>query len=212
MEALFYPFSWIESMEKLLLKLILLLSKNKIRQNILGPNAGQASWAGLYGLLSVLNWQKWWPPQGLEPPNVLYSTLRWIEKDNCLVSGFSQIPATSPSALCTLHSSSFSSSQKCVQGEEPLQCLLCKKVGLNISHSSPKITHPWKEKNPERQQCTFSFEDKTFKSFIQGTTLKPTISLATLFLRTHGVWKSQKKSHTTLRAKRTMFTFWVDKS
>ena len=38
-----------------------------------------------------------------------------------------------------------------------MQCLLCKKVGLNISHSSPKITHPWKEKKPERQQCTFSF-------------------------------------------------------
>lgn len=53
-EAFFHPFSWIESMEKLLLKLILLLSKKKIRQNILGPNA----WAGLYGLLSVLNWQK----------------------------------------------------------------------------------------------------------------------------------------------------------
>ena len=28
----------------------------------------------------------------------------------------------------------------------------------------------------------------------------------------HGVWKSQKKSHSTLRAKRAMFTFWVDKS
>ena len=27
-----------------------------------------------------------------------------------------------------------------------------------------------------------------------------------------GVWKSQKKSHSTLRAKRTTFTFWVDKS
>ena len=28
----------------------------------------------------------------------------------------------------------------------------------------------------------------------------------------HGVWKSQKKSHSTLRAKRVTFTFWVDKS
>ena len=28
----------------------------------------------------------------------------------------------------------------------------------------------------------------------------------------YGVWKSQKKSHSTLRAKRDMFTFWVDKS
>ena len=30
--------------------------------------------------------------------------------------------------------------------------------------------------------------------------------------RMHGVWKSQKKSHSTLQAKRAMFTFWVDKS
>ena len=28
----------------------------------------------------------------------------------------------------------------------------------------------------------------------------------------HGIWKSQKKSHSTLRAKRATFTFWVDKS
>ena len=28
----------------------------------------------------------------------------------------------------------------------------------------------------------------------------------------HGVWKSQKKSHSTLRAKRATFTFWKDKS
>ena len=28
----------------------------------------------------------------------------------------------------------------------------------------------------------------------------------------HGVWKSQKKSHSILRAKRATFTFWVDKS
>ena len=31
-------------------------------------------------------------------------------------------------------------------------------------------------------------------------------------LRLHGVWKSKKKSHSTLRAKRAKFTFWVDKS
>ena len=29
---------------------------------------------------------------------------------------------------------------------------------------------------------------------------------------THSVWKSSKKSHSTLRAKRATFTFWVDKS
>ena len=28
----------------------------------------------------------------------------------------------------------------------------------------------------------------------------------------HGVWKSQRKSHSTLRAKQATFTFWVDKS
>ena len=28
----------------------------------------------------------------------------------------------------------------------------------------------------------------------------------------HSVWKSLKKSHSTLRAKRATFTFWVDKS
>ena len=28
----------------------------------------------------------------------------------------------------------------------------------------------------------------------------------------HGVWKSQKKSHSSLRAKRATFTFWMDKS
>ena len=28
----------------------------------------------------------------------------------------------------------------------------------------------------------------------------------------HGVWKSQKKSHLRLRAKRATFTFWVDKN
>ena len=28
----------------------------------------------------------------------------------------------------------------------------------------------------------------------------------------HSVWKSEKKSHSTMRAKRATFTFWVDKS
>ena len=32
------------------------------------------------------------------------------------------------------------------------------------------------------------------------------------FWHIHSVWKSQKKSHSTLRAKRATFTFWVDKS
>ena len=32
------------------------------------------------------------------------------------------------------------------------------------------------------------------------------------FTQKHGVWKSQKKSHSTLRVKRATFTLWVDKS
>ena len=28
----------------------------------------------------------------------------------------------------------------------------------------------------------------------------------------HAVWKSQKKSHLTMRAKRAMLTFWIDKN
>ena len=34
----------------------------------------------------------------------------------------------------------------------------------------------------------------------------------TVYMSVHGVWKSQKKSHSTLRAKRATFTFWEDKS
>ena len=37
-------------------------------------------------------------------------------------------------------------------------------------------------------------------------------SFHTIFPLIHSVWKSQKKSHLTLRAKRAMFTFWMDKS
>ena len=37
-------------------------------------------------------------------------------------------------------------------------------------------------------------------------------AFSTLLGGGHGVWKSQKKSHSTLRAKRATFTFWVDKS
>ena len=40
----------------------------------------------------------------------------------------------------------------------------------------------------------------------------PEISYKKISLQERIVWKSQKKSHSTLRAKRAMFTFWVDKS
>ena len=42
------------------------------------------------------------------------------------------------------------------------------------------------------------------------TTMKPKIMFKRYVV--HGVWKSQKKSHSTLRAERATFTFWVDKS
>ena len=37
-------------------------------------------------------------------------------------------------------------------------------------------------------------------------------SRRTSHLKIHSVWKSHKKSHLTLRAKRATFSFWVDKS
>ena len=37
-------------------------------------------------------------------------------------------------------------------------------------------------------------------------------TIINLFPHWHSVWKSPKKSHSTLRAKRATFTFWVDKS
>ena len=41
---------------------------------------------------------------------------------------------------------------------------------------------------------------------------RPTIKTKTPSNHKHGVWKSQKKYHSTLRAKRATFTFWVNKS
>ena len=35
---------------------------------------------------------------------------------------------------------------------------------------------------------------------------------SSIFVSNHNIWKLQKKSHSTLKAKRAMFTFWVDKS
>ena len=42
----------------------------------------------------------------------------------------------------------------------------------------------------------------------KNTTTSSCISV--IFEASHGVWKSQKKSHYTLRAKRATFTFWMD--
>ena len=44
-----------------------------------------------------------------------------------------------------------------------------------------------------------------------GTFLRKSIK-SEFFVNSHGIWKSQKTSHSTLRAKRATFTFWVDKS
>ena len=39
-----------------------------------------------------------------------------------------------------------------------------------------------------------------------------TSSNSTIWLHNHVVWKSQKKSHSTLRAKQATFTYWVEYS
>ena len=46
---------------------------------------------------------------------------------------------------------------------------------------------------------------------LYATVLTPKVSISISKLQ-YGVWKSQKKSHSTLRAERATFTFWVDKS
>ena len=53
------------------------------------------------------------------------------------------------------------------------------------------------------------------KKEINNLTVKKVLYLDMLWplaKRVHGVWKSQKKSHSTLRAKRATYTFRVDKS
>ena len=54
-------------------------------------------------------------------------------------------------------------------------------------------------------------EDYEFKSYLSSMIVKHLYFLTTLRWW-HGVWNSQKKSHSTLRAKRATFTFWVVKS
>ena len=50
--------------------------------------------------------------------------------------------------------------------------------------------------------------------FLQNVTMVGTLlgSFDINKKKSHSVWKSPKKSHATLRAKRATFTFWVDKS
>ena len=53
----------------------------------------------------------------------------------------------------------------------------------------------------------FSMRQKSIPRWARDNFLRG----ATMQLK-HSVWKSQKKSHSTLRAKRATFTFWVAKS
>ena len=72
------------------------------------------------------------------------------------------------------------------------------------------------KKISDRKFLHFDFRRRR-KDFILGkTTLRVFFAIpagdSIEYWRTlvHGVWKSQKKSHSTLRAKRATFTFWVD--
>ena len=49
-----------------------------------------------------------------------------------------------------------------------------------------------------------------FMTILLNSEATPTISPS--FEESHVVWKSQKRSHSTFRAKRSTFTFWVDQS
>ena len=51
-----------------------------------------------------------------------------------------------------------------------------------------------------------------FTEFLSLMLVQVHFACRLVFPLDHGVWKSQKKSHSTLRAKRATFTFWVDKS
>ena len=60
----------------------------------------------------------------------------------------------------------------------------------------------------ENQQQKIERSEQHLKMYVFYTYFK----MVKRITETHGVWKSQKKSHSTLRAKRTTFLFWVDKS
>ena len=82
-----------------------------------------------------------------------------------------------------------------------------------------------KQSSSEKRLCRLQLEKKSTsvkKRFIRQrqSSKQEMIEYCTVleytyirkFTMVHGVWKSQEKSHLTLRAKRAMFTFWVDKS
>ena len=89
-----------------------------------------------------------------------------------------------------------------------LRFTLCQKTNFcpqnwdSIKKISGMLEHGFHEKKSQSQNSIQHFEfSRTFFS-----TGSRTIAAQ------HGVWKSQKKSHSTLRAKRASYTFWVDKS
>ena len=68
----------------------------------------------------------------------------------------------------------------------------------------------WREK--ERKNWTLMRFSTFFCQKLFRITKQQSEEKSMGFARAHSVWKSQKKSHSTLRAKRATFTFWVDKS
>ena len=61
----------------------------------------------------------------------------------------------------------------------------------------------WKRTKRTKNSCLYrTFVNRDHPIFSKGATAQCK----------HSVWKSQKKYHSTLQAKRTTFTFWVDKN
>ena len=69
-------------------------------------------------------------------------------------------------------------------------------TGVSLTASSPEAI------SPREQMCT-TCNTQTKKTWHYWLCSK---------LLIHSVWKSQKKSHSTLRAKRATFSIWMDKS
>ena len=102
--------------------------------------------------------------------------------------------------------------------------LILTNAGAKASMTSSLIAHPDKDKvcnlnvDPEASKILFATACQATKRLF-GDLLRFKTSVyfcykgrSTLVPIVHSVWKSQKKSHSTLRAKRATFTFWMDKS
>ena len=66
-------------------------------------------------------------------------------------------------------------------------------------------------KKEDKLYCKIPFVVSIFKKIGEDCKNRRNDFINAIFPYFHGVWKSQKMSHSTLRAERATFTFWVDK-